>query len=40
VVEAVLARMGSRRADTLADVFALDAEARDCANALAVARAA
>jgi 1-deoxy-D-xylulose-5-phosphate reductoisomerase len=40
VVEAVMARMGSRRADTLAQVFALDAEARDCANALAVARAA
>jgi hypothetical protein len=36
----VLNRLGSRRADTLADVLALDEEARLCASAMEVARAA
>jgi 1-deoxy-D-xylulose-5-phosphate reductoisomerase len=40
LVADVLNRLGSRRADTLADVLALDEEARRCASAMEVARAA
>ncbi len=40
VVEAVLLRMGPRRADTLAQVVELDDEARRCATGIKVARAA
>ena len=40
LVESVLDRLGSRRADTLAEVVALDEEARECAQALAASRAA
>jgi 1-deoxy-D-xylulose-5-phosphate reductoisomerase len=40
LVADVLNRLGHRRADTLAEVLALDNEARRCASALEVARAA
>lgn len=40
VVEAVLLRIGSCRADTLDDVMGLDGEARRCAGQFAAARAA
>jgi hypothetical protein len=39
-VAAVLDRMGRRPAETLTQVLALDAEARRCAEAMEVARAA
>jgi len=40
LVEAVLDRLGPRRADSLAEVVALDEEARECALAMEAARAA
>jgi 1-deoxy-D-xylulose-5-phosphate reductoisomerase len=40
VVDAVLSRMGPRRADTLAQVVELDAQARRCAGEMAAAHAA